>query len=81
MALKNAQHLFKSGNSYALRISKRDREQLGIDENADLIKSISPDHKTISFTVVDPDENQAVDNFAKKFLAKHKKAFDVLKDM
>ena len=54
---------------------------MGIDESADLIKTISPDNKTISFTVVTPNENQAVDDFAKKFMAEHKKAFEVLKDM
>ncbi|MGN1272629.1 MAG: AbrB/MazE/SpoVT family DNA-binding domain-containing protein [Lactobacillus sp.] len=81
MVLQNTKHLFKNGNSYAIRISKQDREQLGIDESTDLIKSISPDHKTISFTVATPDENQTVDEFAKKFIADHQKAFDILKDM
>ncbi|MBW8009496.1 AbrB/MazE/SpoVT family DNA-binding domain-containing protein [Lactobacillus helveticus] len=81
MVLKNAKHIFKNGNSYAIRISKKDREQLGIDESADLVKTISPDNKTISFTVVTHDENKTVDDFARKFMATHKKAFDILKDM
>ncbi|GAA0190878.1 MAG: AbrB/MazE/SpoVT family DNA-binding domain-containing protein [Lactobacillus kefiranofaciens] len=81
MAANNTKHIFKNGNSYAIRISKEDRKQLGIDESADLIKTISPDNKTISFTVVTPNENQEVDDFAKKFMAEHKKAFEVLKDM
>lgn len=81
MAVENAKHIFKNGNSYAIRISKQDREQLGIDESADLIKTISPDRKTISFTVVSSNENKAVDDFAKQFMADHKKAFDILKDM
>lgn len=71
----------KNGNSYAIRISKEDREKLGIDESVDLIKTISPDHKTISFTVASPDDNQEVEDFAKKFIADHQKAFDILKDM
>lgn len=81
MIVKNAKHIFKNGNSYAIRISKDDSKQLGINESTDLIKTISPDHKTISFTVVNPNEDQAVDDFAKKFMADHKKAFEVLKDM
>ncbi|MBW8014509.1 AbrB/MazE/SpoVT family DNA-binding domain-containing protein [Lactobacillus helveticus] len=81
MVVKNAKHIFKSGNSYAIRISKEDRSQLGIDESSNLIKTISPDKKTISFTVVNPNENQTIDAFAKKFMADHKKAFDILKDM
>ena len=42
-----------------------------------MIKTISPDHKTISFTVVNSNDNQTVD-FAHKFIAEHKKAFDIL---
>ena len=82
MMVDNTKHIFKNGNSYALRISKQDRLDLGIDEDTNLVKTISPDHKTISFTVINSnDENQAVDDFAKKFMADHKKAFDILKDM
>ena len=43
-----------------------------------MIKTISPDHKTISFTVVNSNDNQTVDDFAHKFIAEHKKAFDIL---
>lgn len=45
--------MFKNGNSYAFRISKKDREFLNIDQNTKFEKIVSPDGSEITFKKID----------------------------
>ena len=45
--------LFKNGNSYAFRISKKDREFLHADDNTTFEKIVSPDGKEVTFRKVE----------------------------
>lgn len=45
--------LFKNGNSYAFRLTKKDREFLKVDGDTTFEKIISPDGKEVIFRKVD----------------------------
>ncbi|CAM3214596.1 AbrB family transcriptional regulator [Lactiplantibacillus plajomi] len=45
--------MFKNGNSYAFRISKKDREFLGADTDTRFEKIVSPDGKEITFKKIE----------------------------
>jgi len=45
--------MFKNGNSYAFRISKKDREFMKVDEGTEFEKTVSPDGKEITFKKVE----------------------------
>ncbi|GEO68292.1 hypothetical protein [Levilactobacillus acidifarinae] len=44
--------LFKNGNSYAFRVSKKDREFLDVDDQTKFEKVVSPDGQSITFKKV-----------------------------
>lgn len=69
--------MFKVGNSYGLRVSKKDRELLKADGNTIFEKKISPDGNTITFTKVDAIHPE-LDNFIDDFYAKNG---DLMKDL
>lgn len=45
--------MFKNGNSYAFRISKKDREFLNADADTKFEKIVSPDGSEITFKKID----------------------------
>lgn len=45
--------MFKNGNSYAFRISKKDREFLNADSNTRFEKIVSPDGKEVTFRKIE----------------------------
>ncbi|WP_143461909.1 AbrB family transcriptional regulator [Levilactobacillus enshiensis] len=51
--LNESVKLFKNGNSYAFRLSKKDREFLKVDGNTEFEKIISPDGKEVIFRKVE----------------------------
>lgn len=69
MSVQDKRHIFKTSKSHSIGISKDEHKELGIDSAAYLMKTN------------DQTDDQAVDDFAKKFIAEHQPAFDVLKGM
>lgn len=60
---------FKSGNSLAIRITKKDSELLGLTEDTIFDKVISPDGKSITFKkkeAVPKKLDQFIDDFYQK---------------
>ncbi len=51
--LNESVKLFKNGNSYAFRLSKKDREFLNVDGETTFEKIISPDGKEVTFRKVE----------------------------
>lgn len=51
--LDHVVQMFKTGNSYAFRISKKDREFLNVDKDTKFEKIISPDGSKITFKKID----------------------------
>lgn len=51
--LKQNVKMFKNGNSYAFRISKKDREFLNADSNTSFEKIVSPDGKEVTFRKIE----------------------------
>ncbi|KRL95856.1 AbrB family transcriptional regulator [Levilactobacillus hammesii] len=51
--LNESVKLFKNGNSYAFRLSKKDREFLKVDGNTEFEKIISPDGKEVIFRKIE----------------------------
>ncbi|KRO00592.1 hypothetical protein [Companilactobacillus kimchiensis] len=51
--LNKSVKMFKNGNSYAFRISKKDREFLDADNNTKFEKIVSPDGKEVTFRKVE----------------------------
>jgi hypothetical protein len=51
--LKQNVKMFKNGNSYAFRISKKDREFLDADNDTHFEKIVSPDGKEITFKKIE----------------------------
>ncbi|WP_367294977.1 AbrB family transcriptional regulator [Levilactobacillus yonginensis] len=45
--------LFKNGNSYAFRLSKKDREFLKVDGETTFEKIVSPDGKEVTFRKIE----------------------------
>lgn len=62
--------MFKNGNSYAFRISKRDREFLNVDENTEFEKIISHDGKEITFKKIEKVRPE-VKEITNKLMDKH----------
>lgn len=61
--------MFKAGNSYGLRISKKDRERLNANSDTLFEKRISSDGNTISFTkvkAIHPELDSFIDDFYAK---------------
>lgn len=70
MAIAREVHLFKSGNSWNFRITKKDREELNADKDTVFEKIIDPDGQKITFRkldAVDPD----LEDFMHDFYSKH----------
>ena len=47
--LNNNSKFFKTGNSFGLRLTKRDKEKMHANPGDEYEKTISPDGKTITF--------------------------------
>jgi len=45
--------MFKNGNSYAFRISKKDREFMNLNDSTEFEKIVSPDGKKITFQKIE----------------------------
>ncbi|MFC6324107.1 AbrB family transcriptional regulator [Companilactobacillus baiquanensis] len=45
--------MFKNGNSYAFRVSKKDREFMNVGEETKFEKIVSPDGKSITFKKIE----------------------------
>lgn len=69
--------LFKVGNSYGLRISKKDRKLLNADSDTVFEKQISPDGNKITFTKMSA-VHPELDDFIDKFYAKNA---ELMKDL
>ncbi|APX72149.1 AbrB family transcriptional regulator [Companilactobacillus allii] len=62
--------MFKNGNSFAFRVSKKDRDFLGADESTEFEKVVSPDGKAITFRKVENVRPEIMD-IADKLMDKH----------
>ncbi|MCZ0890985.1 hypothetical protein O0Z71_00745 [Ligilactobacillus saerimneri] len=63
--LKETSKVFKAGNSYGIRLTTNDKKLLNINTGEDMIKTISPDHMSITFTKkkeVSPDTLKIIDS-------------------
>lgn len=68
-ALKNETKMFKAGNSWAFRVTSKDKKALNADENTKFEKIIDPNGDKITFKkldAVDPSLNEFIDNFYQK---------------
>lgn len=64
---KDEVQLFKSGNSYAFRISKKDRELLDIKNDTKFRKNVSPDGNVVTFTKVSEPRKHVLENNERLF--------------
>lgn len=78
--LENESKLFKNGNSWAIRIPKKDKEKLHADDNTVFERKISDDGKTIMFTKVE-DVDPEIFNYLDQQYDKHKVLMDRLKNL
>ncbi|MDR3242099.1 MAG: AbrB family transcriptional regulator [Lactobacillaceae bacterium] len=78
--LTNETHLFKTGNSWAFRILKNDKEFVGADETTRFEKTVSPDGKQIIFTKVEESSPDVMAIFDQEY-AKHESLMERLKDL
>lgn len=76
----NESKLFKNGNSWAIRIPKKDKEKLHADDNTVFERKISDDGKTIMFTKVEKVDPE-IFNYLDKQYDKHKGLMDRLKNI
>jgi len=65
--------LFKNGNSYAFRLSKKDREFLEVSSDTMFEKIISPDGKEVTF--------RKIENIRPNILEAANEIFDEHKDL
>lgn len=68
--LKQNVKMFKNGNSYAFRISKKDREFLNADNDTYFEKIVSPDGKEITFKKIEKVRHNVLET-ASKLYDKH----------
>lgn len=73
----NKTKMFKSGNSYALRLTKEDRKLLRADDDTIFEKKVSADGNTITFSKLEA-VHPELDNFISDFYAKNS---NLMKDL
>lgn len=78
--LQGEAKMFKSGNSYGLRLTKKDKELLHADTDTIFEKVISPDGSTITYRKK-PQVNPAFLDAAKAYYHKNESMMERLKDL
>ncbi|KRL13708.1 hypothetical protein [Schleiferilactobacillus perolens] len=78
--LKGEAKLFKAGNSYALRLTKKDKELLHADTNTVFEKTISADGSTITYRKK-PTVNPDVLKYLDEYYNEHQDMMDELKSL
>lgn len=78
--LKKQVGLIKNGNSYAFRITKKDREIMSADSNTKFEKIISPDGKEVTFKQV-TDLDDEVSKIVGELIKENKNVLKRLEDL
>lgn len=77
---KRRSKIFKVGNSFGLRLTKKDTEKLHVKAGDEMEKTISPDGKTITFKKkekISPNTQRMID----EIFSEDADLLDALKDM
>lgn len=78
--LKGEAKMFKSGNSYGLRLTKKDKELLHADDETIFEKTISADGSSITYRKK-PEVNPDVLKYLDEYYNEHQSMMDELKSL
>lgn len=78
--LKTTTSIFKSGNSLAFKLSKKDKEFLKVDDTTVFEKIVSPDGNEITCRKKEQVRPEVM-NYAKQYFEEHQTLMDRLMDI
>ena len=79
LELKGKSKFFKAGNSFGLRLTKRDKDLLQVNPGYEFEKTISPDGQTITFRKKQVVSSETME-MIKELLDENKELMERLKD-
>ena len=76
---KETAKLFKSGNSFGIRLTKKDVERMHLQSGDEFKKIVSPDGRSVTFKKEEPVSNEMLQKIKKTF-DKNKELMERLND-